>query len=210
MIGRLVLKQCLEEDGITEVVAIGRRAIDNTHPKLKQVIHDDFKDFSSVSDHFEGVDIVQFCLGVYTGAVSDSRFKEITVDFTHAFAEVVQRRSPQATFCFLSGSGADSQEKSKVAFAKYKGMAENDLISRKFGALQIFRPAYIYPVEKRKEPNLMYTVSRALYPLIKMFGKNASITSEQLAKAMFLSGLNPSGLTILENRDILGILENPT
>ena len=54
-----------------------------------------------------------------------------------------------------------------------------------------FRPAYIYPVHKRKEPNFMYTLSRALYPLIRLFGKNVSIKSTQLARASMSFGSAP-------------------
>jgi len=36
----------------------------------------------------------------------------------------------------------------------------------------------------------MYRVSRALYPLIKLFGENYSIKSTELAEVMFLVGMN--------------------
>ena len=41
----------------------------------------------------------------------------------------------------------------RIAFARYKGEAENALLAAGFHAVYIFRPAYIYPVKPRKEPN---------------------------------------------------------
>ena len=66
-----------------------------------------------------------------------------------------------------------------------------------------FRPAYIYPVTPRKEPNVMYRISRALYPLIRIMGSNGSITSTELAQAMFNVGLKGAPTEILENKTIL-------
>jgi len=40
-----------------------------------------------------------------------------------------------------------------MAFARYKGEAEKALLAEGFSSAYIFRPAYIYPVEPRKEPN---------------------------------------------------------
>jgi len=77
------------------------------------------------------------------------------------------------------------------------------LLSKNFEQLYIFRPGYIYPVEKRKESNLTYSISRTLYPLIKLFGNNASIKSTKLAQAMFQAGLKGANKTNLENQDIL-------
>ncbi len=206
MIGGIVLQHCLASDAIGRVYSLSRRASGLTHPKLEEIIHKDFSDFSGLESVFQNIDIAQFCIGVYTGAVSDEVFKTITVDYTMSFADALKAHSPQATFCFLSGNGADPTEKSRVSFARYKGMAENHLSALDFDSLYIFRPAYIYPVEKRQEPNLMYRISRGLYPLIKLFGKNASIKSTELGEAMFKAGMEGASKQVLENRDILEVL----
>ena len=208
MIGGLVLKQCLASAEIDKVTSIVRRASGLNDPKLNEVIHDNFLDYSAIDSHFSDQDIIFYCIGVYTGQVRDEQFKKITVDFTKAFADTLKQQSPQATFCFLSGSGADQSVKSRISFARYKGMAENYLIEREFPQLFIFRPAYIYPVEKRKEPNLSYTVFRYLYSLFKLLGKKYSVKSTELAKAMFIAGTKGAEQTILENEDILHLVED--
>ena len=186
MIGNLVLNQCLNSDKIKEVISLVRKPTNTNHEKLTEVVIENFEDFSEQDLHFQNVDTAFFCIGVYTGQVKDALFKKITVDYAVKFAAAVEKNSPTSTFCLLSGAGADRTEKSRTSFAKYKGMAENQIQKMDLN-FYTFRPSYIYPVTSRDEPNLMYKVSRMLYPLIKLFGENASITSVELAKALFLS-----------------------
>ncbi|MPQ46871.1 NAD-dependent epimerase/dehydratase family protein [Marinifilum sp. N1E240] len=206
MVGNIILKHCLKSLEIAKVTSFVRRFSDNKHPKLNEVLVKDFKDYSPYQHEFQNIDVVYFCIGVYTGAVSDLKFREITVDYTNSFVDVLKIHSPKANFCFLSGGGADRTEKSRMSFAKYKGIAENYFFSTLDNAFT-FRPAYIYPVEKREEPNFSYKLSRLLYPLIKMFGENVSITSEELAYGMFKIGIEASGQKIYENRDILSSIK---
>lgn len=206
MIGSLILKECLSSDKIERVVSLVRRNSNNSHPKLHEECVDDFSDFSAHQPLFENIDAAFFCIGVYTGQVPDKEFKTITIDYAISFAQTLKNNSPDANLCLLSGAGADRTEKSKTAFARYKGMAENS-ISKLDLNFYVFRPAYIYPVTPRKEPNTMYRISRVLYPVIKLFGKNASIKSSELAVAMFKVGMGGAKKEILENRDILEILD---
>ncbi len=202
MVGGIILRESLQSADVEQVRVIVRRTQGISHPKLVEVIHKDFLDFSGIKEHFEGQDIAHFCIGVYTGAVPDAQFKTITVDFARSFADAVKNGSPNATFCFLSGAGADLKEKSRISFAKYKGMAENHLSSLDFQGLNIFRPAYIYPVEKREEPNFSYRLYRRLYPIMKAIYPSSAITSERLGKAMFTAGMNAENYGVLENTDI--------
>ena len=202
MVGGIVLRECLNSSNISKVISIVRRSSGISHAKLEEVIHADFMNYQGAEHYFENIDAAYFCIGAYTGAVPDDKFKQITVDFTTVFADALKQKSPNATFCLLSGQGADQTEKSRVAFAKYKGMAENYLIKQDFGNLYIFRPAYIYPVEPRQEPNLMYRISRKLYPLLKNVFPSTVITSEQLGQAIFKAGIQGAEKTVLENQDI--------
>jgi uncharacterized protein YbjT (DUF2867 family) len=206
MVGSLVLENCLQSDAITEVISLVRKPTNKSHPKLKEVIISDFMSYDNKSELFITIDVAYFCLGVYTGAVPDAKFKEITVDYAVEFAKLLHTNSPNAKLCLLSGMGADSTEKSRTSFAKYKGMAENQIsaLGLKF---HTFRPGYIYPVTQRKEPNFMYRLSRGLYPLLKLFGKNASIKSTELAQAMFLIGLSKAQEEVWENKAIIEYLE---
>jgi nucleoside-diphosphate-sugar epimerase len=209
MIGNLILEKSLHDDGIRLVTSITRQKSGQNHPKLREIIHHDFTDFLKLEHYFRDQDVLYYCLGVYTGQASREEFRKITVDFTKTVADTLKRNSPDATFCFLSGQGADISGKSKVPFARDKGLAENVLIQLNFMKLYIFRPAYIYPETPRKEPNVMYRFMRVAYPLVKRIVPSSVITSKQLAHAMFTTALNGNNpQTILENRQIREIALN--
>lgn len=203
MIGGEVLKACFNSDEISKVISLVRRKSNINHPKLEEIIVSDFSNLSEFQDSFINIDIAYFCIGVYTGAVDRETFRKITVDYTKEFADQLKKHSPTARICFLSGQGADRKEKSRMMFAKDKGIAENYLLSLGLGAVHIFRPGYIYPVEKRKEPNMSYTISRYLYPVINRLFPKMSVTSVHLAKAMFKIGIEGHQLDTLENTDII-------
>src|SRR5712671_6601356 len=106
MVGGYALRFALENPSVGSVISIGRRKLDISHPKLKQVLHQDFADCSALASELSGKDAVIFCLGTYTGSVSDSELRKITVDYTIEFARVLHSNSPDAALSFLSGSGA--------------------------------------------------------------------------------------------------------
>ena len=207
MIGKLILQYCMESDEIGDIVSLVRKLSDKPDKKVKEVTVVDFKDYADQPEPFKSIDAAFFCIGAYTGSVPDDVFKAITVDYAIAFANALKNHSPESRLCLLSGAGADRTEKSRVPFAKYKGMAENQISALSFEYFYCFRPSYIYPVEIRKEPSVMYGLLRFLYPLIKLFGDRFSIKSTELAKAMFLAGLGGEYNEILENKDILAILK---
>jgi len=202
MIGNLILQNCLKRDDVQKVTSITRRKPGINHPKLIEVVYTDFLNYTAINEYFKGQDVCFYCIGVYTGQVSRDEFRKITVDYTRAFAEALKGNSPAATFCFLSGQGADQSEKSLFMFAKDKGIAENFLLSLQFANTYIFRPGYIYPVTPRKEPNLTYRIMRKLYPVLNKIYHNGVISSGELANAMVDIGIRGGSATIYENKGI--------
>lgn len=202
MVGNLVLTNCLNSDKITEVRSLVRKPTGQKHKKLTEIVITNFEDYSAQVNLFKDISAAFFCLGVYTGQVPDDLFKKITINYAVEFAKTLEKNSPRATLCLLSGAGADKTEKSRTSFALYKGMAENQIakLNLKFYS---FRPAYIYPVDQRKEPNVGYKIIKVLYPIFKLLGDKYSIKSTELANAIFNIGLNGADKQILENQDIL-------
>jgi uncharacterized protein YbjT (DUF2867 family) len=160
-----------------------------------------------LAEVLSGQDAAVFCLGTYTGAVSDSDLRKITADYTVEFARVLRGSSPGAAFSFLSGNGADPTGKSRMAFARYKGEAEKALLAAGFPRLYIFRPAYIYPVEPRKEPNFSYRLLRSVYPVFRVLFPNQVIRADDLARAMVnvVLGSDSRPSVIFENKDIRAV-----
>jgi uncharacterized protein YbjT (DUF2867 family) len=209
MVGGYALRYALGNAAIGSVTAIVRRKLGVSHPKLQEVLHRDFADCSALSEALTGQDAAVFCLGVYTGAVTDAELRTITVDYTIEFARVLHGSSPNAAFSFLSGSGADSTGRSRIAFARYKGEAENALLGTGFPSVYLFRPAYIYPVEARQEPNFSYRLLRAIYPAFQLLFPNQVIRVDDLARAMVDVSLQETerGGRVLENRDIRAMVK---
>jgi uncharacterized protein YbjT (DUF2867 family) len=210
MVGGYALRYALGHPAVGGVTAVGRKPSGITHPKLTEVLHQDFADCSPLAAVLAGQDAAVFCLGTYTGAVSDEELRRVTVDYTVEFARVLHGSSPDATFVFLSGSGADPTGRSRMAFARYKGEAENALSAAGFPRVYIFRPAYIYPVQPRREPNVSYRLLRAIYPAFRLVFPNQVIPADQLARAMVDAALRAIGderrAIVLENRDIRALV----
>jgi uncharacterized protein YbjT (DUF2867 family) len=98
-----------------------------------------------------------------------------------------------------------------MAFARYKGEAESALLAAGFPCVYIFRPAYIYPVEPRKEPNFSYRLLRGIYPVFRLLFPNQAIRADELAHAMVdvtVRGRGDHGGVVLENRDIRAMVDS--
>jgi uncharacterized protein YbjT (DUF2867 family) len=205
MVGGYALQYALKHPDVERVAVIGRRTVGISNPKLQEVLHPDFADCSALAEVLSGQDAAVFCLGAYTGSVTDGELRTITAGYTIEFARVLRTSSPTAAFSFLSGSGADPTGRSRIAFARYKGEAEKALLAAGFPCVYIFRPAYIYPVQPRKEPNLSYRLLRAIYPAFRMLFPNQVIRADDLARAMVdvvvRVAQEPRSL-VFENRDI--------
>jgi uncharacterized protein YbjT (DUF2867 family) len=211
MVGGYALRYALENSAVASVTSIGRRKLGISDPKLKGVVHPDFADCSALAETLSGLDAAIFCLGAYTGAVSDADLRRITAGYTIEFARVLRSSSPAAAFSFLSGSGADQTGRSRIPFARYKGEAENALLAAGFPHVYLFRPAYICPVEPRKEPNFTYRLLRGIYPAFRVLFPNQVIRADDLARAMVDVVVGETGQRrgpVLENRDIRALVES--
>jgi len=205
MVGGYALRCALDHSAVGRVMAIGRRKLGISHIKLTEILHPDFADCSPLAGALIGQDVAVFCLGAYTGAVPDAELRRVTVDYPIEFARVLRGSSPDASFSFLSGGGADPTGRSRIAYARFKGEAEKALLALGFPRVYIFRPAYIYPVERRKEPNVGYRLLRTAYPLLRTLFPNQVIPADDLARAMVDVAVREAGETegrVFENRDI--------
>ena len=213
MVGGYALRYALDHSAVGSVTSVGRKKLGISHSKLKEVLHQNFADCSAPADALSGQDAAVYCLGTYTGSVSDAELRAITTDYTIEFARVLRSSSPNAAFSFLSGNGADPTGRSRLAFARYKGQAEKALLAAGFPRVYLFRPAYIYPVEPRKEPNFSYRMLHAVYPVFQVLFPSQVIRADDLAGAMVDVVLRQTqereGL-VFENRDIRAMVRSQT
>ncbi len=211
MVGGYALRYALDNSGVKSVTSIGRKKLGISHPKLKEVLHQNFADCSPLASVLSNQDAVVYCLGTYTGSVSDEQLRVITADYAIEFARVFRDSSPDGAFSFLSGSGADPTGRSRLAFARYKGQAEKALLAAGFPRVYLFRPAYIYPVQPRQEPNFSYRMIRALYPVFRLLFPNQVIRADDLGWAMVdvvLRQTQERQSLVFENRDIRAMVKS--
>jgi uncharacterized protein YbjT (DUF2867 family) len=206
MIGQGVLREGLLDPGVTELRAIVRRPSGQTHPKLKEILHEDFLDFSAIEGELSGLDACCFCLGVSSTGLDEAAYRRITFDLTLAAARTLARLNPQMTFSYVSGAGTDSTERGRIMWARVKGRTENALLRLPFKAVYLFRPGLIQPLHGITSSTPLYRrIYRLLgpvFPLLRRFLPDSFTTTEQLGKAMLQAGLKGAPKTILENRDI--------
>ena len=187
MVGKALLLECLENNKVESVLVINRHSINLKHPKLKEIIHKDFFDLSTIQDKFKNYNTCYFCLGVSAFRMSEADYTKITHDLTLNFAQSILDVNQNMTFCYVSGAGTDSTEKGKTMWARVKGKTENDLLKMPFQNVYMFRPAFIYPEKgvqtRTKIYKIMIPIVKLLYPIVKRFPKY-STTSSQLGQAM--------------------------
>src|SRR5262245_65421673 len=86
MIGQGVLRECLLDRDVTRVLSIARRHTAERNPKLREIVHENFQDFSSIEPELAGYDACFFCLGVTSAGMSEPAYRRITYDVTPATA----------------------------------------------------------------------------------------------------------------------------
>jgi len=202
MVGEGVLHICLNHPDVESVLVIGRASVEQTHPKLKELIHKDFFDWSTVEEQLRGYNACFFCLGVSSIGMKEEAYKRITYDLTMAAARTLSKLNPDMTFCYVSGSGTDSSEHGRIMWARVKGKTENDVASLPFKAAYACRPGFIKPIKGLKKA---YGVSRVLgtaYPVLRaLFGKYVC-TLEDLGRAMVRVSTEGYSKKVLECVDI--------
>ncbi len=198
MVGSEVLAQCLANDNIESVLTVGRRNSGTDHPKLKEIKHRDFLDFSGLEPDLADVDVCFYCLGVYQAQVPKEQFWEITVDYLEALVRAFERTNTNVRFCLFSAQGASSSEKSPIRFAKAKGRAENVLMGSELAEKYVFRPGFIMPGPQSKNATLSAKMFEPIYRLFPIIG----IDAPELARVMIDVGINQHEMTVFENRDM--------
>jgi uncharacterized protein YbjT (DUF2867 family) len=207
MIGQGSLRECLLDPDVTSVLAVVRSPELPPHPKLHELVHKDFLDFSSVAEALTGYDACFWCLGITSAGMSEADYTRITYGFTLAAAKVLAERNPGMTFIFVSGANTDAN--GKAMWARVKGKTENAVAALPFKAAFMFRPAFIQPVHgvtsKTKSYRILYALFTPVVPLVKLLMSKKFTTSEILGKAMLAVAKQGAGKTVLESPDIHAI-----
>ena len=206
MIGQGVLRECLLDPGVQLVKTVGRIATGVQHPRLREVVHKDLLNYSSIGMELSGFDACFFCLGVSSAGMTAADYERVTYGITMAAAETLSRLNPRMTFLYVSGAGTDSSEHGRVMWARVKGQTENALLRLPFKAAYMFRPGIIEPLHGAKSKTasyrLFYALSKPLLPVLRRVFPSYILTTEQIGRAMIEVVRHGAPKRVLESKDI--------
>jgi len=206
MVGQGVLRECLLDPEVTTVLSVVRSSTGQLNTKLREIVHKDFLDFSSIETELAGFDACFFCLGVSSAGMSEDRYRRVTHDITLAAAKSLVKLNSNMTFVYVSGAGTVSSERGRVMWARVKGQTENALLRLPFKAAYMFRPGVIVPLHGIKSRTMLYRVPYAvlgpLLPLLKRLFPKYVTTTEKLGRAVLIAAKRGAPKSVLESADI--------
>ena len=207
MVGQGVRRECVQDREVEAVLEVVRRAsgpsLGRRSEKARELVVNNFYDFSGIEDAFAGYDACLFCLGVSSVGMKEAEYRRVTYDITMAAARAV-RWAGVRTFVYVSGAGTDANGRSM--WARVKGETENALLGMGFKAAYMFRPGLIVPIDGiRSKTGVYRTVYAALRPvlplLLRAFPKQVT-TTEQVGRAMLAVAKRGYPKQVLEAADI--------
>lgn len=205
MVGKGALLECLDSPLVDSILLVNRNSVGITHPKVKEIIHKDFFDWSAIRNQLKGYNACLFCMGVSSAGMKEAEYTRLTYDLTLGFAKELLAFNPDMTFCYVSGAGTSTKMNSRMKWANVKGKTENDLMSLGFKHAYMFRPAFIQPLKGIRSRTALYqgiyNIMRHFYGLLKHFPGSVTDTTT-LGQAMIGVCVNGYPKAILESRDI--------
>ncbi len=205
MIGQGVLEECLRDERVEQVVAVGRSALGIENPKLRELVQPDPADLSTIADELPMFDACFFCLGVSSVGMKEQDYRRITYDLTLQVGRTLAAANPKLTFIYISGQGTDSTEKGRSMWARVKGKTENDLLALPFRAY-MFRPGFVQPmdgaVSRTRLYRLAYAATGPLIPLIKRLAPNAINDTREIGRAMISVAASGADSHVFTPREI--------
>jgi uncharacterized protein YbjT (DUF2867 family) len=206
MVGQGVLRECLLDPGVETVLSVGRSPTGQHHAKLREIVHDNFLDYSAIESQLAGFDAGFFCLGVSSVGMGEERYRNLTYDITLAAATTLARLNPGMVFIYVTGAGTDSTEQGRVMWARVKGKTENDLLKLPFKAAYMFRPGAIQPLHGARSKTAwvqaVYAASWPLWSVLRRLSPRLVTSTEQIGRAMIRVAREGYPRKVLEMEDI--------
>jgi uncharacterized protein YbjT (DUF2867 family) len=199
MVGEGVMHECLLHPNVEKVIIVNRRPSGFSHPKLREIIVQDFYNLKNIDEQFVGVNACFFCLGMSSVGQNEETFTKVTYDLTMNFARAVHMANPDATFIYVSGAGTDGTEKGRLMWARVKGRTEN-AIMKLFKNGYAFRPGLMTPTKGLKNTLKLYSYLGWLIPLFRLFMPISTL--KDVGLAMINIALKGYPKKVLEVKDI--------
>ena len=208
MVGEGVMHECLNHPDVEEVLIINRRKSGIQHPKLKEIIHNNFYDFSDIKIDLIGYNACFFCLGTTSVGKKEDEYTKITFDITKALADMLVHLNQDLTFCYISGTATDSTEKGGTMWARVKGRTENYILNLGFRQAFAFRPGIIIPTKGLQNTLSFYKYLWFLLPIVKLLFPKYICSLKEIGLAMINSANKGYERNVLEIEDIKKLADN--
>lgn len=211
MVGGGVLRECLRAPDVEQVVSVGRTALAMTHAKLIQLVRPNFAiDPSTIlDDELRGVDACFYCLGVSSSGMTEEQYTAVTYRLTLLIAKRLANLSPNATFVYVSGAGADSSEQGNSMWARVRGKTENALLRLPFKRVHAIRPAVIQPlnnqVSKTDSYRVFYKVLGPLFTVGRKLFPSHVLSTEVIGQAMLQIARHGAHVPVLDAAAIYAV-----
>lgn len=188
MVGSGVLLECLDDARVSDVLVVGRSSTGMSHPKLQEILHQDFFDYRAIQPRLSGWDACFFCLGVSSSGMKEDNYRRLTHDLALAAARALLIGGAGLTFCFVSGAGTDSTEKGSTMWARVKGQTENALLALPFKVAYMFRPGLIQPLRGVRSKTRLYQLfimpATPIFPLLRRLFPRSVTSTVEIGRAM--------------------------
>jgi len=204
MVGQGVLRECLLDPRVSEVVAVVRAETGKSDPKLREVVLANMFAFADIAERFAGFDACFFCLGVSSVGMAEADYTRVTYDLTLAIARPLALANPAMTFIYVTGAG--TKRDSRQMWARVKARTEDALAALPFAAVFLFRPAFIQPLHGVRSKTRWYmAVYAAIRPLSAALVRHLpryATTTERVGRAMIEAVMEGYPTRVLESTDI--------
>jgi uncharacterized protein YbjT (DUF2867 family) len=147
LVGSLCLKQLIADPAYDQVIAISRRPVPESHPKLSQKI----VDFDKLGQLTSVAADDAFCaLGTtIRKAGSQEAFRKIDLGYSKAFAELALAAGARQ-FALVSSAGANPRSSS--FYLRTKGEIEDAVKALPFASAHIFQPSFLVGSRSEQRP----------------------------------------------------------
>jgi len=203
MVGEGVLHECALSDDVEEILVLTRKPSGYLHPKVKEIIHNDFFNLTFLEEKLKGYNACFFCLGVSSVGMNEEDYTRMTYTLTLHVATALSKVNSGMTFCYVSGAATDSSETGRSMWARVKGKTENDLKKLPFKQVYLFRPGYMNPTKGLKNTLKYYKYIMWMYPLLRSLFPSTATTLKELGLAMINATTKGYEKSILEVKDMV-------
>jgi uncharacterized protein YbjT (DUF2867 family) len=212
MVGQGALRECLRDPEVEQVVSITRAPTGTSHEKLREIVHNNFLDFTPIENQLTGLNACLYCLGVTSTGTTEENYTRITYEFTIAAATALLKMNPGISLVYVSGRGADSTERGSTMWARVKGKTENALLAMPLRTVYVFRPAMIQPLDgiksKTDSYRIMYSLTAPFLSAARYLLPNYVSTTQELGKSLLAAAKHGTEKRVIEADKIRTFLES--